>query len=583
MLLAVLCLALLCPVVYAAAPPPAGKTIVDQWMKQLTLAEKAAQLVFVPIYGDNPHPRSKAWRATRSAITDLKAGGLILLNRVRGGVVQRAEPYQTAAFLNRVQKLSKLPLLIGGDFERGASMRFNGVPQYPHLMAFGAANDPALTRAFGLATAREARALGFHWVYAPVSDVNNNPDNPIINIRSFGESPQLVAAHVEAFIQGARSDPANRVLLTVKHFPGHGDTATDSHLGLGVVSASKERLEQVELTPFRAAIAAGVDSVMTAHLSVPALEPEPIPATVSKNIITGLLKESLGFKGIISTDAMDMQGLAKLYPPGEAAVRALEAGVDVLLVPADARAAVNAVVEAVRTKRIPRARLEESVRKVLAAKVSMGLHRRRLVNLEGLGESLDSPEENDIAASAAARAITLVKNDGGLIPLDKAARGCFFVLSGNRFSTQGRDLTESLRAAAPNAMVALLDPLLPAETFKEHAGTAEPCSYAAVFTFVAAAAYQGSVSLPGGYPGFVESLIATGKPVAMISMGNPYLLRAFPKVSAYVAAFSTAAPSEQAVLKALFGEAPVSGKLPVSIPGIAGLGFGIVLEQKPVQ
>jgi beta-N-acetylhexosaminidase len=244
---------------------------------------------------------------------------------------------------------------------------------------------------------------------------------------------------------------------------------------------------------------------------------------------------------------------------------------------------VNAVAEAVRAKRIPRARLEESVRKVLAAKVSMGLHRRRLVNLEGLGESLDSPEENDIAASAAARAVTLVKNEGGLIPLDKAARGCFFVLSGNRFSTQGRDLTESLRAAAPNAQVTLLDPLLPAETFKEYAGTAESCSYAAVFTFVVAAAYQGSVSLPGGYPGFVEALIATGKPVAMISMGNPYLLRAFPKVSAYVAAFSTAAPSEQAVLKALFGEAPVSGKLPVSIPGIAGLGFGIVLEQKPVQ
>lgn len=578
-----LCLALASAAAIAAGQAPGRGSKADQWLRQLTVAEKAAQLVIVPIYGDNPHPRSKAWRQIRSAITELRVGGLILLNRTRGGIVQRSEPYQTAVFLNRVQKLSKLPLLAGGDFERGASMRLNGVPQYPHLMAFGAANDPALTQALGRATAREARALGFHWIYAPVGDVNSNPDNPIINIRSFGEDPKLVAAHVGAFIRGAHSDPERRVLVTVKHFPGHGDTATDSHISLGVVHASRERMEEVEFVPFRAAIAAGVDAVMTAHLAAPALEPELIPATVSRKIVSGVLKGEMGFKGIITTDAMDMQGLSKMFPLGEAAVRALEAGVDVLLVPTDARAAVRAVVEAVRTKRISLERLNESVRKVLEAKVSAGLHRQRYVDVQAAGEAIDSPEERDLAESVASRAITLVKNEGGLIPLDKGAEGCYFVLSQNRFSSQGIGLTENLRAAAPKSKVALLDPQLPAETLRAQVKEAESCASVAIFTFVVTAAYQGPAVLPGGYAGFVEALIATGRPIAMISMGDPYLLRAFPKVSAYMAAFSTAGPSEQAAVRALFGDAPISGKLPVSIPGIAGPGWGLGSHQKPIQ
>lgn len=584
-----LCFALLLSLSVSAAPPaaqanrPSPPSPVSLWLRSLTLAEKAAQLIVVPVYGENPHPRSKAWREVRSAVVDLKAGGLILLNRVRLGVVQKAEPYQTAAFFNRIQKLSKLPLLVGADFERGASMRLNGTPQYPHLMAYGAANDLDATRALGRATAREARAMGIHWVYAPDADVNNNPDNPIINIRSFGEDPKLVAAHVRAFIEGARSNPAHPVLLTVKHFPGHGDTATDSHIGLGVVSASRERMNEVELAPFRAAIAAGVDSVMTAHLAVPALDSETLPATVSRNIITGLLRETLGFNGIITTDAMDMQGLAKQFPPGEAAVRALEAGVDVLLVPANPRAAVQAIVAAVQSGRIPRARLDESVRKVLSAKVRLGLHRHRQVNLESLSEAIDSPEDSEYAASVAARALTLVRNEDSLLPLDRSEPACHFVLSNSRFSSQGRDLSEALRQASPQSRVTLLDPNLPEQEYKAHSEASASCPAITVFTFVVSAAYQGSISLPGRYPAFVEALLATGKPVALVSMGNPYLIRAFPAVKAYLAAFSTASPSETAVVKAIFGEAPVTGRLPVSIPSIAPLGGGIDLRPKPVQ
>ncbi len=581
-------IALLSASLFAAPPKQTRRqdspaSLVSQWLRSMTLAEKAAQLLIIPVYGDNPHPRTKAWRELRSAIADLKAGGVILLNRVRSGVVQKAEPYQTAALFNRLQKLSKLPLLAGGDFERGASMRLNGTPQYPHLMAYGAANDLDATRALGRATAREARALGIHWVYAPDADVNNNPDNPIINIRSFGEDPKLVASHVKAFIEGARSDPANEVLLTVKHFPGHGDTSTDSHIGLGVVSASRERMDAVELVPFRAAIEAGVDSIMTAHLAVPALESDSLPATVSRNIMTGLLRETLGFKGLTTTDAMDMQGLAAQFSPGEAAVRAIEAEVDVLLVPPDPRAAVRAIVAAVQSRRITAARLDESVRKVLAAKVRLGLHRNRFVSLDALAEKISSPEDAEFAGSAASRALTLVRNEGSLLPLDRTQPVCHFVLSGSRFSTQGRDVAEALRQASPKSQVTLLDPNLPEQEYAAHAGQASSCPSIAVFTFVVSAAYQGSIGLPGRYPAFMESLLATGKPLALVSLGNPYLIRAFPGVKAYLAAFSTSGPSETAVVKALYGDAPVTGRLPVSIPEIAPLGFGLDLRPKPLQ
>jgi beta-N-acetylhexosaminidase len=570
------------PPKYAKRQDPAAP-LASQWLRGMTLSEKAAQLLIVPVYGDNPHPRSKAWRELRSAVVDLKVGGVILLNRVRLGVVQKAEPYQAAVLFNRLQKLSKLPLIVGGDFERGASMRLNGTPQYPHLMAYGAANDLDATRTLGRATAREARALGVHWVYAPDADVNNNPDNPIINIRSFGEDPKLVATHVKAFIEGARSDAASQVLLTVKHFPGHGDTNTDSHIGLGVVSASQERMEAVEFVPFRAAIAAGVDSIMTAHLAVPAFESETLPATVSRNIMTGVLRDTLGFKGLITTDAMDMQGLAAQFSAGEAAVRAIEAGVDVLLVPADPRAAVRAIVAAVQSRRITPARLDDSVRKVLAAKVRLGLHRSRFVSLDALAETIASPEDGDSAESVAARALTLVRNENSLLPLDRNLPACHFVLSGSRFSAQGRDLAEALRQASKQSRVALLDPNLPEQEFTAHAEATSSCPSIAVFTFVVSAAYQGSIGLPGRYPAFMEALLATGKPLALVSLGNPYLIRAFPGVKAYLAAFSTSAPSEAAVVKALYGEAPITGRLPVSIPEIAPLGFGLDLRPKPLQ
>src|ERR1022692_3329831 len=303
----------------AKAPPPAKvSATVRRWMKTLTLREEVAQLVFIEFHGGSPNTRSRDYQKFVRLIRDTDVGGLILINAANGRGVQKAEPYALAAFLNRMQRLARVPLLVGADFERGASMRVSGTTPFPHAMAFGAAGDPSLTRFEGEVTAREARALGVHWVYYPVADVNNNPDNPIINIRSFGENPQEVAAHVKAFIEGARADKRNPVLTTAKHFPGHGDTAVDTHLNLATIPADRDRLERLELVPFRAAIDAGVDAVMTAHIAVPALAPPDLPATLSPAILIGLLREQLGFKGLVITDALGMGGIVNGFGAGDA-------------------------------------------------------------------------------------------------------------------------------------------------------------------------------------------------------------------------------------------------------------------------
>ncbi|MFZ5929477.1 MAG: glycoside hydrolase family 3 N-terminal domain-containing protein [Acidobacteriota bacterium] len=571
---------LLLTAVHAAQPP--GPRAVHRsamaWFNSLTPAQRVAQLVMVPFYGDAPNPRSPAWREYESLVRELGVGGLIVLNRVRDGVVERADPYQMAAFLNRMQRLARVPLIVGGDFERGASMRMTSTVPFPHAMAFAAGGDLEGVRRLGLATAREARSMGVHWIFAPDADVNNNPDNPIINIRSFGEDPQQVAAFVRAFIEGAHSDPANRVLVTVKHFPGHGDTAVDSHIGLGVIEASRERLERVELAPFRAAIEAGVDAIMTAHLAVPALEEERIPATVSRRIMTGLLREQLRFQGILTTDAMDMQGLTQMFPPGEAAVRALEAGNDLLLIPQDPRAAVRAVLEALNSGRLDRRQVDRSVIRILEAKVRVGLHVRREVRIESIPDALLDPDDLAAARTAAQRAITVVKNNNRLIPLKNREKSCWFILSGSRFSTQGQGLLEELRSRRVRN-VTLLDPQLPETEFAAQAEKAAACETAILGAYVTASAYRGNVDLAGNYPAFVKKLLAGGRPVVFLALGNPYLLRTYPDVAAYLATFSTARVSEEAAVRAVLGEAPVTGRLPVTIPGLATAGFGIMIEK----
>lgn len=553
---------------HAAAPTPRERRVARSWMRSMTLRDKAAQLVIAQFRGSVPNARSKQYREYMSLVRDLKVGGFALVNR--------SEPYALAAFLNRMQRASKVPLLVAGDFERAMSMRVESEALFPHAMAFAAAGSTELSRLEGEVTARQARALGVPWIFAPVADVNNNPDNPIINIRSYGESPEVVAAHVRAFIEGAHA--AGPVLVTVKHFPGHGDTATDSHMALPVLDVPKERLDKLELTPFRAAVAAGVDAVMSAHIAVPALDKDP--ATLSPALLTGVLQKELGFGGLIVTDALNMQGITNTWPAGEAAVRALEAGADVLLIPDDPKAAVDAVAAAVRAGRITQARLDHSVEKLLAAKVRVGLDRKRLSDTEALADALDTPEDIEAAQRVADQAVTLVKNGKDFLPLRAAADTCFVVLAESRTTQAGRTFAAEVAKRAPEASVITLDPQAPQAEFDAVVEKARSSATVVVAAFVSVASYRGSVALAGGYPKLMQALIDTGKPVGLIALGSPYLARSFPEVAAYVATYSTAPTSETAAVKALFGEMPIQGRLPVTIPGFANYSDGIKLPAK---
>ena len=565
------------------AKPARQSAYVRRWMKSLTLREKVAQLIFIPFHGAAPNIRSRDFRQFMKLIRETRVGGMVLVNWSNGRVTQKAHPYAAAAFLNRMQKLARVPLLVAGDFERGASMRVDGTTVFPQAMAFGAAGDPALASFEGAVTAREARAIGVQWLFFPVADVNNNPDNPIINIRSYGEDPQQVSAMVTAFIKGTHTDPHYRVLTTAKHFPGHGDTAVDTHLNMAVINASREEMDKIELPPFQAAIKAGVDAIMTAHIAVPALAPADVPATLSPAILTGLLRGDMGFKGIIVTDALEMGGIAQGYSGGEAAVRAIEAGADALVMPPDPDAAVRAILAAVQKGRITRARIDESVARLLAAKERMGLAAHRTVDLEAISDQVDMPDDQERAQDIADRAVTLVKNDGSLIPLGAPASACFLTLAESHYSNEGLEFAQQVHRRAKDATVIALDASMPPPAIDAAMQKAGACDSYAVAAFASVAAYRGNVALGGDFPRLLDTLFATGKPVALIALGNPYLVRSFPKAAAFLLTFSTVPPSETAAVKALFGESAIRGHTPVTIPGVAKLGDGIQIAASRAQ
>jgi beta-N-acetylhexosaminidase len=577
------------------APPPQlspDMRAAQAMARRMSLADQAAQLVIVVCNGDAYSLKSPEYERYRHLVRDVHIGGLIVNNAVQYGLVRYAEPHALAVFLNQMQRLAKTPLIVGSDFERAASMRVSGGARFPYNMAFGASGDIDAVRYEGLVAAHEARAVGIHWIFAPVADVNNNPDNPIINIRSYGEDPEQVSRFVAAFIDGAHSDPENRVLTAAKHFPGHGDVAVDSHLDLPRLDVSRERLDSIELKPFQEAIAHGVDSIMTAHMSVPALDPEDVPATVSPRVLKDLLRDELKFSGLIVTDAMDMQGLAKQFSGGEAAVRAVAAGVDVLLMPPDPDRAVNALVAAVKGGQLSRQRVEESATRVLAAKIRLGLMKKKLVDLDAITTVLDSPESTRRAQEVSDRAVTLLKNnarpeqDGGngpetgIIPLDRAGKLCMVVLREVRVSTTGLRLAQEVQARAPGTSLVVVDSSMPLASLEAAVGDTAMCAAMIVETSATPSANRGNVALGGQLGSFVERLTERA-PVALVSLGNPYLLASFPKAAAYLATFSSTVPSEISAAKALFGEIAITGHTPVTIPGFAMLGDGIQIPARP--
>ncbi len=572
------------PVKKPLAPPTTQSTAqqtVNRWMKSLTLRDEVAQMIMAPFSGRLLHPKTKAYRDFVKLVSVEHIGGLILVNVTQGRTVAKAEPLDVAAFLNRMQRLSKVPMLVGGDLERGASMRLNNTTVFPQAMAFAAGNDLEGARFEGQITAREARAIGLQWVFFPVADVNNNPDNPVINIRSYGEDPQQVSALVNAFIEGAHSVKDAPVLTTVKHFPGHGDTATDSHMNLPTIAADRSRLDQLEFVPFRSAIQHGVDSVMTAHIAVPALDDSGTPATLSPKIMTGILRDEFGFKGLIVTDALEMGGIVKGFGAGEAAVRAVEAGADVLLMPPDPHAAIEAIVAAVNSGKITRARIQQSVRRILEAKAKVGLGVTSIVDLEAINDEINSPESNAKAQDIADHSVTLVKNEGDLVPIPlpmkDPSKTCFWSLAEGRTSVEGQAMAAEIRKRVPSARITLVDTTTSEADLRKDEDANSSCEVNVVAAFLAVAAYRGNTALNGNFPALLTRLLDTRKPMLLISMGNPYLLRNYPDVPAYMATYSTVPPSEIAAVKAIFGEIPIQGKLPVTIPNLAKIGDGIQL------
>ncbi len=394
---------------------------VEQTLRKMTLREKLGQMLMPYYFGVFTPADSAEYKELIHEVEVNHVGGFIL-GTDRGPLgIERSQVYPTAELTNELQRRAKIPLVIGADFESGTGMRLDEGTLLSSAMAIGATGDPKLAYTVGKTIAIEARAAGIHWIFAPDADVNNNPDNPIINVRSYGEDPASVASFVTEFVRGVEE---NGALATAKHFPGHGNVSVDSHLALAVVSGDREELDSTELVPFRAAIGAGVSSIMPGHLSVPALEADPnVPATLSSpKILTGLLREQMKFNGLIVTDAMDMGGVTSLYPPGEAAVRAVEAGADVLLMAPVPDAAMAGLEQAVASGRLSEKRIDVSVRKLLAAKAHLGLDRNRFVDIARISSTFALPAYEARAQAIADRGVTLLRDKPGLVPLDATKR-----------------------------------------------------------------------------------------------------------------------------------------------------------------
>lgn len=568
----------------------------ERTLKSLSVEEKVGQLFMIRMRVEFLHGQSPDYVQLRDNIRKYRVGSLAMSVPAQGRARDVNRRLETVTLLNQLQQESNLPLLIAGDFERGVlPAHLFGTTVFPHAMAFGAAGNLKYAEEFGRITAQESRALGVHWNLFPIADVNSNPANPIIGTRAFGGNADQVGDLVAAYIRGAR---ANGMLTTAKHFPGHGNTATDSHLAVAVVNDDLEHLRAIDLPPFQKAIAAGVDAVMTAHVQVLALDPDPRRvATVSQPIVTGLLKKKLGFKGIVLTDALDMAGLSNLYKgnPGRVAVDAFNAGNDVLTMPADLDVSYRAMLAAVETGEISQERLDASVLKILRAKALVGLDKNRVVDVAAIPRLVGSEENLAIGQQISDASVTLVRDNGKLLPLRQRPPGksvlvqyaplkrqrplLLIILCDNVRSEDGRVLELEVRKRAPEARVMYLDPRIAAAKSEAVLKAVDRAQQVVVAVYVVPSAartrtvargQKNSASLPDSTAKLFGGILAraSGK-TAVLAMGTPYLTEGFPGIQNYICTFSNAKVSEISAAKAVFGEIPARGRLPVNISNAA--------------
>jgi beta-glucosidase-like glycosyl hydrolase len=582
----------------SAAQKPPRPDEAEKWiqstLKKLTLDQKVGQLIVSSFESSFTSTDSKKFDELTRTVHVAHVGGFhvfgasepapgVLLNPAYG-TVTLGQPLEAASILNRLQAISRVPLLNTADFETGVGMRIMGATAFPRAMAFGATRDEKLAFEAGRITAEEARAIGVHVNFAPVADVNNNPRNPVINTRSFGEDPELVGRLASAYVRGLQSAG---VLATLKHFPGHGDTDVDSHIGLPVIKHPRERLDTLELVPFRAGIATGAEAVMTGHIEMPALDPTPAtPTTLSEPIVSGLLRKQLGFKGLIYTDSMGMEGVTKQLAPGPAAVRAIKAGNDVILHSPDDVAAFTAVRDAVKAGEIPAAQIDASVERVLRAKARTGLHRAKAVNLDAISNVLGTRANQAVANEVSQRSITLIKDDPrnierNHVPLAVPRDAQILYLSvldypsNWRIGAPSRTFIPELRQRWPNVTsVELSDRTTPNEI--ELVRAMAPRYDAIVASvFVRAASASGRMDLAAPLQRLLQDLARAPKPFVTVFFGNPYAAMYLRELPAMLLTYDFYDRAEASAVRAIAGEAAIGGKLPIALPGMFEAGTGL--------
>ncbi len=582
----------------APALDRAARQWVDNTLKKLSLEQLVGQMIFAPFNSTYLSTDSDEYEALTRLVRESHIGGVIafggtepvprvLLNGTYGAVVL-GQPMELASIINRLQSTSALPLLTSSDFEWGVQMRIAGATKFPRAMAFGAAADPRLAYEAGKVVGTEARALGVHVNFAPVADVNNNPRNPVINIRSFGEDPALAGAMVAAWVRGLQEAG---MLATLKHFPGHGDTDVDSHLGLPVIAHPRERLDAVELPPFRAGIAAGAAGVMVAHMEMPAIDAGKQPATFSRTVIETLLRPE--FDGLIYSDSMKMEAITRMAAPGDAAVRAVKAGIDVILDSPDSAAAAAAIVNAVKSGDIPRAQVERSARRILEAKARLNLHRARSIDFDALPSRVGGRTHDAVARAVSEKSITLIKDARNHVPLPTPRTGRVLYLSvldypsGWRIAAPSRTVIPELRKRWPNLeAIEISDRTTPAELDLVRAMSDD---YDAVVAgiFVRASSGSGRLDLAPHVIGLLQDLSRAAErrsqPLVAAFFGNPYTPTFVQEMPAMLLTYDFSDYAEATAVKAIAGEIPVAGTLPITLPGLFPLGHGLRREASGPQ
>lgn len=551
---------------------------VEKTLATLSLRDRVAQMVVIWMTGDYTSEHDSTYAQLVRWVVDDKVGG---------ATMSLGTPIEVAAKLNDLQRRARVPLLVSSDLEPGLGrlesglfthylLETGGATPFPPAMAIAATGRDSDAYDAAKIIAQEGRAAGIHVNFAPVVDVNNNPANPVINTRSFGEDPERVGRLSALFVHGTLDGGQ---LPTAKHFPGHGDTDVDSHVGLPVVSADIARLMSLELVPFKAAIKAGAALVMTAHIALPAIDSASVPATLSPRIITGLLRDSLGFKGTAITDAMTMQGVGKGYTTEESSVLAVKAGADILLKPTDPTRAIDAIVHAVEAGEISRARIDSAARRVLELKARAGLADGAQIWLGELRTVIGAPEHRAVAADIARRAVTLIRDSAQLVPLSTPGRALVVQYMPETEIRAGRIFGTALRAGrtrsgAGQTVLAKIGPGATHDLLDSLGRVADSSAVIVIAPYVRRVEGEGRVAIPEQIALWIDE-VARRRPTVVVTFGNPYLIRQFPSVGSYVVTYGVGDDLERAAAAALLGEQKVTGRIPVSLPGFFRVGDGI--------